>query len=304
MTHTVASGPVPGGEDWARSALSTLSRLPAVHRVGLALAEGGGRRLLFTADDRADEGSLEWCEIDAYEDVPLTHTVRTGEPVAGSRIALATRYPAFVDRQAPVTTALTCQPIVAAGHVLGGYVLFFTTPQPFDAAQCEELRRLGGVLGRGLRRVQRATTLASRALGSGPEPDGALTATYRVGADVRAVAHARHFLQATLHGWNLDEDTVDDAVLCLNELVTNAVLHTAAGCEIRVAFDDGVLTTTVRDGGSSVVVDPKKVARDPLAVHGRGLQLVAGTSSRWGSELDSGGMTVWFVLEPTHAPLG
>jgi hypothetical protein len=35
-----------------------------------------------------------------------------------------------------------------------------------------------------------------------------------------------------------------------------------------------------------------------LAVHGRGLQLVDAFSTRWGSELDAVGMTVWFVLEP------
>ncbi|WP_406832260.1 ATP-binding protein [Pedococcus sp. KACC 23699] len=304
MTHTVAGRPPSGGEDWAKSALSTLSKLAAVHRAGLALAEGGGRRLLFTASDRDGEGWLPWCEIDAYEDVPLTHTVRTGEPVAGSVNDLAVRYPAFIDRQASTTTAIACQPIVAAGVVLGGFVVFFEAPQPFDAAQRDELRHLGALLGGSLRRVQRTTAHTSRALESGPVPDGALCATYRVGADPRAVVGARHFVHTTLHGWNLDEGTVDDAVMCLNELVTNAILHTATGCEVRVVLDGGVLTTTVRDGGSSVLVDPSHVATDPLAVHGRGLQLVAGTSARWGSELDSGGMTVWFVLEPTHSPVG
>ena len=63
-------------------------------------------------------------------------------------------------------------------------------------------------------------------------------------------------------------------------------------------LDRGVLTTTVRDGGSSVVVDLSSITVDPLAVHGRGLQLVDALSTRWGSELDAVGMTVWFVLEP------
>jgi hypothetical protein len=62
-------------------------------------------------------------------------------------------------------------------------------------------------------------------------------------------------------------------------------------------LDRGVLTTTVRDGGPSVVVDLSRLAVDPLAVHGRGLQLVDALSTRWGSELDAAGMTVWFVLE-------
>src|SRR4051812_19025319 len=84
MAHTVASRPVRDGETWARSALAQLGHLPGVHRAGLALAEGGGRRLLFTASDRNNEDSVEWWEVDAYEDVPLNQTVRTGEAVVGS----------------------------------------------------------------------------------------------------------------------------------------------------------------------------------------------------------------------------
>ena len=80
------------------------------------------------------------------------------------------------------------------------------------------------------------------------------------------------------------------------------MIHTDAGCELRLVLDEGVLTTTVRDGGSNVVVDPSHVSQDPLAVHGRGLQLVDAFSSRWGSLLDAGGMAVWFVLEPGSKP--
>ena len=67
-----------------------------------------------------------------------------------------------------------------------------------------------------------------------------------------------------------------------------------------MVLDRGVLTTTVRDGGTSVVVDLSTVTVDPLAVHGRGLQLVDALSSRWGSKLDAIGTTVWFVLEPAY----
>ena len=55
---------------------------------------------------------------------------------------------------------------------------------------------------------------------------------------------------------------------------------------------------TTKEGWSNVVVDPSHVTLDPLAVHGRGLQIVDACSTRWGSELDAVGMTVWFVLEP------
>ena len=305
MAFTVASRPVPDGETWARSALAQLGHLPGVHRAGLALAEGGGRRLLFTASDRANELSVEWCEVDAYEDVPLNHTVRTGEAVMGSLDDLACRYRAFTDRQTLTTQALASFPIFAAGQVQGGYALFFDRPQRFDQSQLAELEDLGARLGVDLRRVQRATTHASRSLQAEPIPHGAHAATYSVAADLRAVAQARHFVLRTLAGWGVDEEgTVDNAILCLSELVTNAIIHTDAGCELRVVLDRGVLTTTVRDGGSTVVVDPRNVTADPLAVHGRGLHLVDAFSTRWGSELDAVGMTVWFVLEPARSPVG
>jgi anti-sigma regulatory factor (Ser/Thr protein kinase) len=281
-----------------RSALAQLGAVPGVHRAGLALAEGGGRRLLFTASDRVEENSVDWCEVDAYEDVPLNHSVRTGEAVVGSLDDLAGRYPAFTDRQSPKTHALASLPIFAAGHVQGGYALFYDTPQRFDRPQLAELEDLAARLGTDLRRVQRATTRASRSLEDEQVPNGAHAAAYSVAADPRAVAPVRHFLRGTLAAWGLDKDTLDNAVLCVSELVTNAIIHTNAGCELRVVLDRGVLTTTVRDGGSTVVVDPNSVTVDPLAVHGRGLRLVDALSTRWGSELDAVGMTVWFVLEP------
>ncbi|MGW5238150.1 ATP-binding protein [Monashia sp. NPDC004114] len=297
MAHTVASRPVPDGDTWVRSALARLGQVPGVHRAGLALAEGGGRRLLFCASDRDNRRSVDWCEVDAYEDVPLNHSVRTGEAVVGSLEDLAERYRAFTDRQPPKTRALAALPIFAAGHVQGGFALFYDAPQHFDRAQLSQLEELGARLGADLRRVQRATTHASRSLEDEPMPLGAHAATYSVAADPRAVAPARHFVQSTLASWGVGEATAYSAVLCLSELVTNAIIHTDAGCELRVVLDRGVLTTTVRDGGSTVVVDPSSVTEDPLAVHGRGLQLVDALSTRWGSELDAVGMTVWFVLE-------
>jgi anti-sigma regulatory factor (Ser/Thr protein kinase) len=281
-----------------RSALAQLGQVPGVHRAGLALAEGGGRRLLFAASDRDNEPSVDWCEVDAYEDVPLNHSVRTGEAVMGSLEDLAVRYRAFADRQSPKTCALASLPIVAAGHVQGAFALFYDTPQHFDRPHVTELEHLGAMLGADLRRIQRATTHADRSLEDEPVPHGARVATYSVAADPRAVAAARAFVLSTLAAWGVDEKSVDEAILCLSELVTNAIMHTDVGCDLRLVLDRGVLTTTVRDGGSTVVVDPSRVTVDPLAVHGRGLQIVDALSTRWGSELDAVGMSVWFVLEP------
>jgi anti-sigma regulatory factor (Ser/Thr protein kinase) len=298
VVHRVASEPVADGDTWVRSALAQLGLVPGVGRSGLALAEGGGRRLLFCASDRDNSRRVDWCEIDAYDHVPLNDSVRTGEAVVGSIEHLAGRYPAFTDRQPSRVRAVGALPIVAAGQIQGGYVLFYDTAQRFDRPQMARLEDLGERIGGELRRAQRATTHVSRSLEDEQVPNGALAASYSVAADPRAVGTARRFVLGTLAAWGVDGDTVDKAILCLSELVTNAMIHTDAGCELRVVLDRGVLTTTVRDAGSSVVVDLSSVTVDPLAVHGRGLQLVDAFSTRWGSELDAIGMTVWFVLEP------
>jgi anti-sigma regulatory factor (Ser/Thr protein kinase) len=293
----VEPGPAQDVDTWARDALDRLSGLPAVSRVGLALTEGGGRQLLFVASDRANEHRVDWCHVDAYQDVPLNAVVRSGVTLAGSLAELADRYPDFVDRQDPATTrAIAGVPVRAAGQVLGAFLLFYGVGQPFDEGQRGRLDRLGASLGADLRRAQRAHDRSVTSLSEEPVPRGAWVATHAVAGHPGEVATARGFLRGTLATWALDEDCVTTAVLCLSELVTNAIIHTGGGCEVRVVLDDGVLTTTVRDTGA--VLLPRVPAADPLSVHGRGLQLVDMLAARWGSDLDAVGTTVWFVLEP------
>ena len=283
---------------WAHESLAMLTALPGVRRAGLALAEGGGRRLRFTASDRAGGPGGEWCHVDAYDEVPLNTAIRTGAPVFGPLDELDQRYAAFVEHQrATPTTALAAVPVVAVGQVLGGFVLFYDQPQPFDPAQCSRLSALGAEVGATLRDAQRAEGRAHVPLSDEPVPPGAAVAFHDVAADPAAVAGARRFLRRSAQEWGVDEDTTDAAVLCLSELVTNALIHTHGGCTIRVLLDRGVLTTTVRDGGTSRASTAEGVG-DPLRVHGRGLELVDAVATRWGSELDSVGTTIWFVLEP------
>jgi anti-sigma regulatory factor (Ser/Thr protein kinase) len=269
--------------------------VPGVLRAGLALAEGGGRRLLFAASDRDNEDRVDWCAVDGYEDIPLNIAVRTGRLVAGSLVELAGRFPDFVGRQNQEMRAIASVPLSADGRVLGGFALFFGTDQPFDEAQLAALRRLGERLGHDLGR-SRPGAFESRSLAEEPLPDGARVATHLVAAEPRGVAPARQFVRRTLSHWGIDGDFMDTAVLCVSELVTNAIIHSAAGCEVRVVLQHGVLTATVRDRGTSTG-HAERSASDPLAVHGRGLQIVDALSSRWGSELDSVGMTVWCQLE-------
>jgi len=283
---------------WARDALGSMNDVPGVCRVGLALAEGGGRRLRFTASERASDAGVEWCHVDAYDDVPLNTAVRTGKPVLGALDDLDERYAGFVERQRGTSTvALAAIPIVTTGQTLGGYVLFFDHPQTFDPGHLLELARVGGDLGAALRRAEQGDARPHVAPADELVPANAVVAVHDVPPDPAAVAQARRFLRHTLRDWGVDEETTDTAVLCLSELVTNAVIHTHADCVVRVLLEQGILTTTVRDTGTPDAASVEQFD-DPLRVHGRGLQLVDALATRWGSELDTAGTTVWFVLEP------
>ncbi|MGN6251918.1 MAG: ATP-binding protein [Marmoricola sp.] len=276
-----------------------MSALPGVRRVGLALAEGGGRRLLFTASDRASESDdVDWCHIDAYERVPLNTAVRSGSPVHGSLGVLRIRFPDFVDNQPAGTAAVAAVPICAAGQTLGGFVLFLSAGARLDAGQVEELCGLGEDLGAGLRRARRRGTGQEWDAGMPPPSEGGRVALHVVPPELAAAAGARRFLDATLAEWGVPDDARHTAQLCLSELVTNALIHTHGGCQVRALLEDGVLTVGVRDRGAGEGVKPRaNPDPDPLAVHGRGLQVVAALAARWGSEVTLGGTTVWFVLD-------
>jgi len=141
-------------------------------------------------------------------------------------------------------------------------------------------------------------------------PEGALTTSVLLEGNPRATGAARRFLRQHLQAWDVPDDAVDDAQLCLSELVTNAVVHAGTASELRVVLDGGVLTVTVRDLGGSgrqAAGEPQPSDDfDPLRVYGRGLQLVDALSARWGSERDAVGTTVWFALElePASVPAG
>jgi anti-sigma regulatory factor (Ser/Thr protein kinase) len=273
-----------------------LSSLPGVRRVGLALAEGGGRRLRFTASDRGGATVPDWCLVDAYDDVPLNAAVRTGQVVGGGLDDLEDHFPDFVARQREAgSVALAAVPLVAGGQTVGGYLLYFDRPPDLDQGHRRELARIGRELGTRLRRAQRGEGRRPTAADD-PAPVGALVAEHVVAPEPQAVREARQFLRGALQEWGVDEETIDTAVLCLSELVTNAVIHSHAGCVVQVLLEDGVLTTTVRDAGSTEDATPEALD-DPLVVHGRGLHLVEALADRWGYDLDTVGTTVWFVLD-------
>ncbi|MES4889740.1 ATP-binding protein [Streptomyces sp. NPDC096012] len=114
-------------------------------------------------------------------------------------------------------------------------------------------------------------------------------------AEPGAVRTARAAVRGKLHGWNLDSVS-DLAALLVSELVTNSMRHATGPIGVRLvrpAGLDGALLVEVSDP----LPDPprERVARLEDE-SGRGLQLVAGSSRRWGTRPGVGGKTVWFEL--------
>ncbi len=284
-----------GIDEIATSLFTDLAALPGIRRIGFALAEGGGRRLRFTASDRSSEGSVDWCHIDAYDDVPLTLVVRTGEPVLGTRDSLDPRFEGFVAGQPAEVRALAAVPLPGIGSPIGGLIVFLEEEWAFDETQRRLLEATARRAAEAVRRV--------RVGGSGyadDEPvaddDTTLSARMVLEDDPRSAGAARRFLREFLERVEVSDELAATAELCLSELVTNAIVHAGSRTELRATLDT-TLTVSVRDRGGPAPDAAPDDDPDPLRVHGRGLLLVEALADRWGSERDAVGTTVWFSLE-------
>ncbi|MFF0505628.1 ATP-binding protein [Streptomyces fimicarius] len=126
------------------------------------------------------------------------------------------------------------------------------------------------------------------------------------------VGQARHRMREQLRGNGVSDAVVDDAVLILSELLSNACRHgrplgrqTDVGDgDIRAAWrvdTGGALTVEVTDGGGPtrpVPATPSVTARG-----GRGLNIISALAQEWGVRDDSSGeVTVWALVSAKKPP--
>ncbi|WP_141578863.1 ATP-binding protein [Actinomadura sp. WMMA1423] len=123
------------------------------------------------------------------------------------------------------------------------------------------------------------------------------------GAD-RSVAHARRFAREVL-GPGPVAETVE---LCVSELVTNAVRHSASGgggqVTVVLVADGDVIRGEVTDDGAAG--STPHVRTEPHGDGGRGMLIVDALSTRWGVTSLPPGTTVWFecslMTDPVYRP--
>jgi anti-sigma regulatory factor (Ser/Thr protein kinase) len=124
-------------------------------------------------------------------------------------------------------------------------------------------------------------------------------AVLRLERDSQDLVRARRLVTEHLRQLG-HEELVDDAVLAVCELATNALIHTEGSVELRVSGVPGLVHIAVEDDSP---IPPVAGVLDESALCGRGLVLLSRLTTRWGvTPRDEGGKRVWFELEPGVEP--
>jgi anti-sigma regulatory factor (Ser/Thr protein kinase) len=109
---------------------------------------------------------------------------------------------------------------------------------------------------------------------------------------LEAPHEARRFVAEVLRERG-DIGLIDDGVLIVSELATNAVVHAGSRFEVAVHFEPGTVTLSVSDSSAEA---PAIGDRSPTDPHGRGLLVVDALARGWGCVQTRAGKSVWAEL--------
>jgi len=85
-----------------------------------------------------------------------------------------------------------------------------------------------------------------------------------------------------------------ELLLCVSELVTNAVLHARSAPRLRIAGRGRYVRVEVDDDDPTL---PRRPAYDGGAITGRGLRILDRVAAGWGARAHAEGKTVWCVID-------
>ncbi|GAB2934560.1 ATP-binding protein [Streptomyces heilongjiangensis] len=127
--------------------------------------------------------------------------------------------------------------------------------------------------------------------------------TLRLPHDPSAAASARRSARELFVTWGLGQDCVDNALLVVTELVTNAVQHAQPPVRLRLSAADSApfgVEIDVADGGPAPAPAGTDEADAPaetaLAEHGRGTLIVATLAEHHGTRNAAGATHHWATL--------
>ncbi|HYH48114.1 MAG TPA: SpoIIE family protein phosphatase [Acidimicrobiia bacterium] len=140
----------------------------------------------------------------------------------------------------------------------------------------------------------------------------------RLPPEAGSVREARRFVRRQLATWGCEE-LVDPAVLCVSELVTNAVIHAHTALSLTLSWSPPRLRVELRDHSRTAAIGARTLAAVgghvgsgdgnddgngdgngaavSQATSGRGLLIVANLAVILGETIEDDGKLVWFELE-------
>ncbi|MEW2633020.1 ATP-binding protein [Streptomyces sp. NPDC048389] len=121
------------------------------------------------------------------------------------------------------------------------------------------------------------------------------------------VSRCRDFTEQALADWGwhaagpeAEDDVVEDVLLLVSELVTNACLHAGGPRELTLSHSGGRLRVEVADG------NPRPPARrtqsDLTQPGGHGLIILERLAQHWGSAARGSGKVVWLEVRLSPGP--
>ena len=114
-----------------------------------------------------------------------------------------------------------------------------------------------------------------------------------------AVPAVRRRVRAVLAYWQVSPEIVEDALLMVSELVTNAIVHALPPAMLRLSWvrvdELSTLRVEVTDTGPALPAGRHRMGIDPDE-HGRGETIVHALATRHGIRVHPGGVTRWADL--------
>jgi len=119
-------------------------------------------------------------------------------------------------------------------------------------------------------------------------------------AELASPGQARAVIRSVCRAGDIGDEVREDAELVATELVANVVDHARTRCTLTVTVTDAAVLIEVRDFYPCPPPQPQPF--DPSNPRGRGLQVVAAVSSRWGVTPFPDGKSVWALLPGASTP--
>ncbi|MCX4721865.1 ATP-binding protein [Streptomyces virginiae] len=112
-----------------------------------------------------------------------------------------------------------------------------------------------------------------------------------------SAATARRIATAVLHEWGVDDETIDEVLLVVSELVTNALEHALPPVVLHLQWpaNDATLSIEVDDGGPADDAGAWAANCTPEE-HGRGAGIIGLLASAHGTRVLPHAVTYWAAL--------